>query len=376
MTGEREYAAIRTMRKSRTTSFYPAFTIVELLIVVIVIAILATISIVAYNGIRQRATDSAIASKESTAKKKLETYKVENDSYPEDQATFDSLTGQKPGDKFYTTYSSSSPHGPYTLFTTGDSSGGGNNDAIANGSFMQSITTANCPTTRTMAVDARDNKTYWVQKLADGKCWMLTNLAYAGGGVNTYNDTIPTGDGSNGTLHGPDNSGSVTYALAKYYIPTGANPTTNPTQPSTSTDGGVTNPQYGYLYNFCAANGGQTGNGACSDSVSTAVNTTISICPANWRLPTQSPTNEFTLLNNAVNSGRLNTDAGLRSEWLAQRSGSWYSGGFNSQGSNGFYRSSTQYSATYGRHLSFFSSGVVMVAGSKLYGFAVRCVAS
>ena len=376
MTGEREYATIRTMRKSRTTSFYPAFTIVELLIVVIVIAILATISIVAYNGIRQRATDSAIASKESTAKKKLETYKVENDSYPEDQATFDSLTGQKPGDKFYTTYSSSSPHGPYTLFTTGDSSGGGNNDAIANGSFMQSITTANCPTTRTMAVDARDNKTYWVQKLADGKCWMLTNLAYAGGGVNTYNDTIPTGDGSNGTLHGPDNSGSVTYALAKYYIPTGANPTTNPTQPSTSTDGGVTNPQYGYLYNFCAANGGQTGNGACSDSVSTAVNTTISICPANWRLPTQSPTNEFTLLNNAVNSGRLNTDAGLRSEWLAQRSGSWYSGGFNSQGSNGFYRSSTQYSATYGRHLSFFSSGVVMVAGSKLYGFAVRCVAS
>ncbi|HMQ95676.1 MAG TPA: FISUMP domain-containing protein [Candidatus Saccharibacteria bacterium] len=364
------------MRKSRTTSFYPAFTIVELLIVVIVIAILATISIVAYNGIRQRATDSAIASKESTAKKKLETYKVENDSYPEDQATFDSLTGQKPGDKFYTTYSSSSPHGPYTLFTTGDSSGGGNNDAIANGSFMQSITTANCPTTRTMAVDARDNKTYWVQKLADGKCWMLTNLAYAGGGVNTYSDTIPTGDGSNGTLHGPDNSGSVTYALAKYYIPTGANPTTNPTQPSTSTDGGVTNPQYGYLYNFCAANGGQTGNGACSDSVSTAVNTTISICPANWRLPTQSPTNEFTLLNNAVNSGLTTTDAGLRSEWLAQRSGSWYSGGFNSQGSNGFYRSSTQYSATYGRHLSFFSSGVVMVAGSKLYGFAVRCVAS
>jgi prepilin-type N-terminal cleavage/methylation domain-containing protein len=39
-----------------------AFTIVELLIVIVVIAILAAISIVAYNGIQQRAKASAIAS--------------------------------------------------------------------------------------------------------------------------------------------------------------------------------------------------------------------------------------------------------------------------------------------------------------------------
>jgi prepilin-type N-terminal cleavage/methylation domain-containing protein len=59
------------------------FTIVELLIVVVVIAILAAITIVAYNGIQQRARTSAMVSTLSQASKKLELYKVDNNStYP------------------------------------------------------------------------------------------------------------------------------------------------------------------------------------------------------------------------------------------------------------------------------------------------------
>ena len=52
------------------------FTIVELLIVVVVIAILAAITIVAYNGISKRAKDSAIQSTLSQGVKKLELAKV------------------------------------------------------------------------------------------------------------------------------------------------------------------------------------------------------------------------------------------------------------------------------------------------------------
>lgn len=50
------------------------FTIVELLIVIVVIAILAAISIVAYNGIQQRARDTTRASDISQIKKALLAY--------------------------------------------------------------------------------------------------------------------------------------------------------------------------------------------------------------------------------------------------------------------------------------------------------------
>lgn len=51
------------MMKNRgiTKKRQPGFTIVELLIVIVVIAILAAISIVAYNGVQQRAKSAALA---------------------------------------------------------------------------------------------------------------------------------------------------------------------------------------------------------------------------------------------------------------------------------------------------------------------------
>lgn len=59
------------------------FTIVELLIVIVVIAILAAITIVAYNGTLGRAQDSTIKSDISTLVKKLELYKIDHsDVYP------------------------------------------------------------------------------------------------------------------------------------------------------------------------------------------------------------------------------------------------------------------------------------------------------
>ena len=50
-----------TYNKEKTPHF-SAFTIVELLIVIVVIAILAAITLVSYNGITQRARDSAVQS--------------------------------------------------------------------------------------------------------------------------------------------------------------------------------------------------------------------------------------------------------------------------------------------------------------------------
>lgn len=58
------------------------FTIIELLIVIVVIGILATISIVAYNGVQDKARLAIVHSDLSNAKKKLMAYGVEKGNYP------------------------------------------------------------------------------------------------------------------------------------------------------------------------------------------------------------------------------------------------------------------------------------------------------
>ena len=58
------------------------FTIVELLIVIVIIGILAAITIVAYNGIQNRARASAVTSSLAGAAKQLELSKVEAGTYP------------------------------------------------------------------------------------------------------------------------------------------------------------------------------------------------------------------------------------------------------------------------------------------------------
>lgn len=66
------------------------FTIVELLIVVVVIAILAAITVTAYNGISSRARQSAIQSTVEQAGKKIVTYAITNsEMYPTSLADID-----------------------------------------------------------------------------------------------------------------------------------------------------------------------------------------------------------------------------------------------------------------------------------------------
>ena len=67
-------------------SYRKGFTIVELLIVIVVIAILASISVVAYNGVQDRARNAQIATAADVYKKALEMYRVDHGEYPSGQA--------------------------------------------------------------------------------------------------------------------------------------------------------------------------------------------------------------------------------------------------------------------------------------------------
>ncbi|MDN5835551.1 MAG: prepilin-type N-terminal cleavage/methylation domain-containing protein [bacterium] len=70
------------MRK--TTS---GFTLVELLIVIVVIAILAAITMVAYGGIQDKANDVAVQSDLANYAKKAEIFKIDNGHYPTASST-------------------------------------------------------------------------------------------------------------------------------------------------------------------------------------------------------------------------------------------------------------------------------------------------
>jgi prepilin-type N-terminal cleavage/methylation domain-containing protein len=59
------------------------FTIVELLVVIVVIAILAAISIVAYNGIQNRAYDSTVSADANRIAKKIQMAKIDLGRFPE-----------------------------------------------------------------------------------------------------------------------------------------------------------------------------------------------------------------------------------------------------------------------------------------------------
>jgi uncharacterized protein (TIGR02145 family) len=250
---------------------------------------------------------------------------------------------------------------------------------------MQALTNANCPTARGTAFDARNNQIYYVQKIPNSGgqgvdlCWMETNLRYAGDGNwqsswGWTDDRYATST-SNSTLNPNDNSRALTlvssgvgsYKAAEYINPGG-----DTNYQNTSAVGGF----YGYLYNLCAAMGGQYIS--CSDIEWTQPSTTTTICPAGWRLPAGGINGgEFAALNTAINGSNTESDSGLRSGFLAVYSG-LYGLSLTYLGQGGNIWSSTSSSsfetATYA--LIFDSGGVLPGTSSygKGYGLAIRCV--
>lgn len=70
---------------------HTGFTIVELLIVIVVIGILAAITIVAFNGVQNRANDTAVQSDLSSIGKKIQLFYAENGRWPQGSTDLASL---------------------------------------------------------------------------------------------------------------------------------------------------------------------------------------------------------------------------------------------------------------------------------------------
>jgi len=125
---------------------HQGFTIVELLIVIVVIAILAAITIVAYNGIQNRAKQSAAQTAASQANKKVLAFSIDNtDTYPEASGTngianLSALGINNSGDTSYQ-YSANNTTSPRTFCITATNG----NQSYYISSTTQKPTSGACP---------------------------------------------------------------------------------------------------------------------------------------------------------------------------------------------------------------------------------------
>ncbi len=242
---------------------------------------------------------------------------------------------------------------------------------------MQDMPDSQCTTdAQTIATDTRDGKTYTVQRLADGKCWMTSNLNLAGGTALTADDTnmasdytMPTANGfqSGNKLPASSTSGFSSETMANVYNTTGS---------------------YGGYYTWTAATLG-SGLSITADNTDAL----YSICPKGWRLPisrTTSATNwqttsdfyalahqyglDSTTSTNENDNG-FYTQAGPGTTPNFLPAGFYYSGSSDRVGSIGYYWSATSYSSTSARYLFFSSSGVDSAGNyGRNRGLSVRCV--
>ena len=188
--------------------------------------------------------------------------------------------------------------------------------------------------------DTRDNNTYTISKLADGKCWMTQNL-------RIINKTITSADSD---------------VINNYLIPVSSKNGFNSDDSSSS----YIDPDYGGYYTWYAATA-STGTYSMSSGEATS-----SICPKNWRLPTGGVSGEVQNLYDKYPSSSALVSGPPRmvsSGWL-------YGNTFYDKGVHGFYWQSSSYN-NHDAYAAHVSNGIFNPVHKvdKRDGLAVRCVA-
>jgi prepilin-type N-terminal cleavage/methylation domain-containing protein len=161
------------------------FTIVELLIVIVVIAILAAISIVAYNGIQERARFATMRSDIATLNKAIQLYYADKGTYPltSDWAGWDQGTGDNFIPGLVPKYISATPQIPSAnavgdtyLYRSTSATDGTNYKLIrlysVNGSVLSTSEQAAMADLSTNDCGAAINTSRWgYWSSATSKCW-------------------------------------------------------------------------------------------------------------------------------------------------------------------------------------------------------------
>ena len=231
---------------------------------------------------------------------------------------------------------------------------------------LQNTTTVSCPTTPTLAYDERDDEEYYIQKLADGRCWMLENL-------RLDPETLKTPLTTSNTNMSPD----IQFTLPASTASIGNGPTQY-TEAQINTDNKNVVASYaggtgktGVFYNYCAITAGTI----CVDE--NTQDAQYDICPAGWHLPSGGDNGEYNVLFEAYDNSKDTFLNAIRGVLGGFRTGT----SVPTQGQYSMWVSSTHVpSSTSVYGLSFSIANDVYVGDSmnyagRNYGVSVRCVA-
>ena len=253
--------------------------------------------------------------------------------------------------------------------------------------------------TVTALTDQRDNQTYAVAKLKDGKCWMIENLrleaeytrsaadialAQGYGGVfigladpETSNFTSSNAANS---LYSTDGSTAVTITNDSWYVfprYNNSNISNRQNSKNYSNTGNVY--AYGNYYTWHAAVADTT-------SLNAGDHNTTSICPSGWRLPIGGQTTadkSFGALDVAL-GGSIGDDLSSSSTETVKAlrvypnnflfSGQFYISSFYYRGNTGYYWSSTLERNSKAYYLSFSSNTLNFDSDYVYKGRSIRCL--
>ena len=244
-------------------------------------------------------------------------------------------------------------------------------------------------------IDPRDNTTYMAGRLKDGNCWMLDNLALdltdstTAANMNATN-TNATAEAITNLLNGGSSTtGWSSVAVAN--VTTNFSNTDSYVQPRinnaskdtlvTSYGPASTNGQtkVGIYYNYCAASASTYcyASGQGVDVPDTIIDAPQDICPANWRMPTDGNTGEYSALGQKYGSTATETNS-LQYNLSTPLSGRYYGSSASFQGSNGYWWSST-YGSSSSMYYLFVNPTNVSPSNygnDRSYGRSMRCLVS
>ena len=244
--------------------------------------------------------------------------------------------------------------------------------------YMQDVTIGTCSTTPQEVVDRRDGTTYTIQKLADGKCWLLDNLALDLTNADVKNGLSSSNtNASRETLNYFVNGGGTAsdkYANAGVTAWTGGSsygtPLVNSTSRSVPSTGGYAGAKYGVYYNFCAASAGSFCYGDNTNAGSPVGNASEDICPKGWRMPTGGAYGEYQALADLTA-----TTADYINDLRIPLSGYYYGGSVYNQEQNFYLWSSTRQADERMYSVNLFESALLTQNHSvRTVGASVRCI--